>query len=54
MVVMPPVLSKKNRIAIAFACVYFTWGSTYAAIEIAGRYFAPPLVGALRSILRRC
>jgi drug/metabolite transporter (DMT)-like permease len=48
---MPLALSKKNRIAIAFACVYFTWGSTYGAIEIAGRYFAPPLVGALRSIL---
>jgi drug/metabolite transporter (DMT)-like permease len=48
---MPRLLSEKNRIVIAFACVYITWGSTYGAIEIAGRYFAPPLVGALRSIL---
>jgi drug/metabolite transporter (DMT)-like permease len=48
---MPFELSKKNRIAIAFACVYVAWGSTYSAIEIAGRYFAPPLVGALRSML---
>jgi drug/metabolite transporter (DMT)-like permease len=48
---MPQLLSEKNRIAIAFACVYVAWGSTYSAIEIAGRYFAPPLVGALRSIL---
>jgi len=48
---MPQRLSEKNRIAIAFACVYVAWGSTYSAIEIAGRYFAPPLVGALRSIL---
>jgi drug/metabolite transporter (DMT)-like permease len=43
--------SEKNRIVLAFACVYLAWGSTYGAIEIAGRYFAPPLVGALRSIL---
>jgi drug/metabolite transporter (DMT)-like permease len=48
---MPRVLSEKNRIVIAFACVYLAWGSTYSAIEIAGRYFAPPLVGALRSLL---
>jgi drug/metabolite transporter (DMT)-like permease len=48
---MPRALSERNRIVIAFACVYFAWGSTYGAIEIAGRYFAPPLVGALRSIL---
>jgi drug/metabolite transporter (DMT)-like permease len=48
---MPQLLSEKNRIAIAFACVYVAWGSTYSAIEIAGRYFAPPLVGALRSML---
>jgi drug/metabolite transporter (DMT)-like permease len=43
--------SDKSRIGIAFACVYFFWGSTYSAIHIAGLHIAPPLVGAMRSIL---
>jgi drug/metabolite transporter (DMT)-like permease len=43
-------MSQKNRIVVPFACVYFFWGSTYSAIHIAGLYFAPPLVGALRSM----
>lgn len=38
-------------ILIAFGLVYFFWGSTYTAIHIAGCFFAPPLVGALRSLL---
>jgi drug/metabolite transporter (DMT)-like permease len=41
----------KSRVALAFACVYFFWGSTYSAIHIAGLHIAPPLVGAMRSIL---
>src|ERR1035437_6035622 len=48
---MPPDASQKTRIALAFACVYFFWGSTYGAIHIAGLYLAPPLVGALRTAL---
>ena len=48
---MPPHLSQKTRIAIAFACVYFFWGSTYGAIHIAGLHLAPPLVGALRTLI---
>jgi drug/metabolite transporter (DMT)-like permease len=48
---MPPATSDKTRIAIAFACVYFFWGSTYLAIHIAGLNLAPPLVGALRTLL---
>ena len=47
---MPFPISKKSRIAIAFALVYFVWGSTYSAIYIAGLHLAPPLVGALRSL----
>ena len=43
--------SAKSRVAIAFACVYFIWGSTYGAIHIAGLHIAPPLVGAIRSLL---
>jgi len=43
--------SQKNRVALAFACVYFFWGSTYGAIHIAGLHIAPPLVGAMRSLL---
>ena len=44
-------LSQKHRIAVAFACVYFFWGSTYGAIHIAGLHLAPPLVGALRTLI---
>ena len=47
---MFPALSQKTRIAAAFACVYFFWGSTYGAIHIAGMHLAPPLVGAIRSL----
>jgi drug/metabolite transporter (DMT)-like permease len=47
---MFPALSLKTRIAAAFACVYFFWGSTYGAIHIAGMHLAPPLVGAIRSL----
>ena len=36
---------------IAFACLYFFWGSTYTAIRIAGLHLAPPLVVAARSLL---
>lgn len=43
--------SQKNSILVAFACVYFFWGSTYSAIHIAGLHIAPPLVGATRSLL---
>ena len=48
---MFPALSQKTRIAAAFACVYFFWGSTYSAIHIAGLHLAPPLVGAIRTLL---
>jgi len=43
--------ARRNRILIAFACVYFFWGSTYGAIRIAGEHLPPPLVGAVRSFL---
>jgi drug/metabolite transporter (DMT)-like permease len=48
---MAQALSQRTRIAVAFACVYFFWGSTYGAIHIAGLNLAPPLVGALRTLL---
>jgi len=44
-------LPEKSRIAIAFALVYLIWGSTYLAIHVAGLYIAPPLVGALRTLI---
>ena len=47
---MPAAAAHRNRILIAFACVYFFWGSTYSAIRIAGEHLAPPLVGAIRSL----
>ncbi len=40
-----------SRVVVAFACVYFFWGSTYTAIHVAGLHLAPPLVAATRSIL---
>jgi drug/metabolite transporter (DMT)-like permease len=43
--------SSRARIALAFALVYIIWGSTYAAIRIAGLYLAPPLVGAARCLI---
>lgn len=48
---MPQPASQKNRAILAFACVYFFWGSTYSAIHIAGLHIAPPLVGATRSLI---
>src|ERR1035437_3551776 len=48
---MPPHPAQKTRIILAFACVYFFWGSTYGAIHIAGLHLAPPLVGALRTLI---
>jgi len=44
-------ISQKTRILIAFACVYFFWGSTYGAIRIAGLHLAPPLVAGIRSLI---
>ncbi len=46
-----PAKRLTTRIVIAFACVYFFWGSTYTAIHIAGLHLAAPLVAATRSIL---
>ena len=48
---MPASSSRGTTVAVAFACVYFFWGSTYSAIHIAGLHLAPPLVGAMRSLL---
>ena len=36
---------------MAFACLYFFWGSTYTGIHVAGEHLAPPLVAATRSLL---
>jgi drug/metabolite transporter (DMT)-like permease len=41
----------KGRILLAFLCVYLVWGSTYGAIHIAALHLAPPLVGALRTLI---
>ena len=40
-----------HRTLVAFACVYFFWGSTYTAIHLAGLHLSPPLVAACRSLL---
>ena len=43
--------ASKVSITIAFACVYLCWGSTYAAIRVAGMHLAPQLVAGCRSLL---
>ena len=48
---MPRHIPQKTLVAFAFACVYCIWGSTYFAIHVAGLHLAPPLVGALRSLI---
>ena len=48
---MPRPIPQKTLVPFAFVCVYFVWGSTYSAIYIAGLHIAPPLVGAIRSLL---
>lgn len=48
---MPANRPTRNRIVLAFACVYILWGSTYGAIHIAALHLAPPLVGALRTLI---
>lgn len=39
------------RVGTSFALVYFFWGSTYLAIEIAVRHFPAALVGAWRFLI---
>jgi drug/metabolite transporter (DMT)-like permease len=48
---MPHNSAEKTRVVFAFACVYLIWGSTYLAIHVAGLHLAPPLVGALRTLV---
>jgi drug/metabolite transporter (DMT)-like permease len=48
---MPSSPQPRSRIILAFACVYLVWGSTYGAIHIAAHHIAPPLVGALRTLI---
>jgi drug/metabolite transporter (DMT)-like permease len=48
---MPFHASPKTLIVLAFACVYFFWGSTYGAIHIAALHLAPPLVGTFRTLV---
>ena len=43
--------TQRSRVLIAFAAVYVCWGSTYAAIHIAGEHLPPPVVSATRSVL---
>jgi len=43
--------TEKSRVLFAFACVYLCWGSTYGAIRIADQHLAPPLIGAIRTLI---
>lgn len=46
---VPAPPSKRTQILLAFASVYFFWGSTYLAIKIAGEQLPAPLVSAARA-----
>ena len=48
---MPTSPSPRARVLIAFGAVYLFWGSTYAAIHIAGEHLPPPVVSATRSVI---
>ena len=48
---MPLRAASRASIVFAFCCVYLCWGMTYGAIHIAVEHIAPPLVGAIRSLL---
>ena len=41
----------RTRIVVAFACVYFFWGSTYVAIRFGVEVMAPFVLGAVRYTL---
>lgn len=42
---------ERRYVLVAFVAVYVFWGSTYAAIHIAGEHLPPPVVSATRSII---
>jgi drug/metabolite transporter (DMT)-like permease len=44
-------LPKSTLVLLAFASVYLFWGSTYAAIHIAGEHLAVPVVSGARSLI---
>ena len=48
---MPSPIPARTRVLIAFAAVYIFWGSTYAAIRVAGEHLPPPVVAATRTTL---
>jgi drug/metabolite transporter (DMT)-like permease len=41
-------MSRSRRVALALACVYVVWGSTYLAMRIALEAFPPMLLAAVR------
>ena len=43
--------SSRARVIVAFAAVYVFWGSTYAAIRVAGQHLPPPVVSATRCLI---
>lgn len=44
-------LSARTRVLLAFASVYFFWGSTYTAIHVADEHLPPPVISGVRSVL---
>ena len=44
-------LPQSTKVALAFACVYLFWGSTYVAIHVAGEHLPVPVVSASRTTL---
>jgi drug/metabolite transporter (DMT)-like permease len=48
---MPIPQRKSTLILLAFASVYLFWGSTYAAIHVAGEHLPVPVVSGARSLI---
>ena len=44
-------LPKSKLVPLAFASVYFFWGSTYLAIHVAGEHLSAPVVSAARTLV---
>ncbi len=46
-----PNSAQRSHVLFAFATVYVLWGSTYAAIHVAGEHLPPPVVSSTRTLL---
>jgi drug/metabolite transporter (DMT)-like permease len=48
---MSSTSAPRSTVILAFASIYLFWGSTYAAIHVAGEHLPAPVVSATRSLI---